>query len=359
MAGKAYNPRGFEPDAHERYLSPPEEVMETYRKSSILERWHQPVTYHQIQEYRRRGESHALGHYAYEMMYDIYAGIEDKLLEGAIDAHLHIYPDYVPRSIDIIDLAIDASRAKMHAIVCKDHFFTNVGQAWAAQRVVEEMVRRGELEHACQVFGTHILAWSHHPDQVHLIRKYPNLGAIFFYTMTGHGQAGPDLPIVDDNGELLPEVKDCIAAAAEYRICVMTGHKEYELVKPMVEFCHEVGARVLITHAGGGPYQPSFAGTVEQAKELAELGAYLEINANKWLPNMMWPLLDPNEIMDYIRAVGPEHCVADTDFGQVLVGHPVEGLRLFIRGMLHFGISEQEIKTMIQTNPARVLYLED
>ena len=96
------------------------------------------------------------------MMYDIYAGIEDKLVEGSIDTHLHIFPDYVPRDIDIIELAIEASKAKMDAIVCKDHFFTNVGQAWAAQWVVEQMVKKGELEKACKVFGTHILAWTYH-----------------------------------------------------------------------------------------------------------------------------------------------------------------------------------------------------
>lgn len=361
MECRGYNPKGWEPEAHERYSAPPPEVMELYRKIFRHRRTTESMTYKEIMEFRKRRESAALGHYVYEMMYDIYAGIEDNVFEGAIDTHLHIYPDYVPRSVDIIQLAINASKAKMDAVVCKDHFFTNVGQAWAAQWVVEDMVRRGELEHACKVFGTHILAWSHHPDQVQLIRKYPNLGAIYFYTMTGGQMSGPPLRIVDDNGELDSEVKECLDAAAEHKILIMTGHKTPDLIAPMVEYCHKVGGKILITHAGGEQHEPDMsgmAGTVEQAKKLARLGAYLEVGANKAIPNMMWPCVDPNTPFDYIRAVGPEHVVANTDFGQVTVQEPVEGFKLFVRMMIHYGFSEEEIKLMIHTNPAKLLGLE-
>ncbi len=360
MEGRAYNPKGWEPDAHETFFAPPEEVMEHYMKVFNSKDPHSMLTnYDQIQEFRRRGESHALGHYAYEQMYDIYAGIEDELLEGAIDSHLHIYPDYVPRALDIIQLAIEASQAKMRAVVCKDHFFTNVGQAWAAQWVVEERVRKGELEQACRVFGTHILAWSHHPDQVRLIRKYPNLGALFFYTFTGGVQAGPELKITDEKGKLMPDVKDCIRIAAENKIPIMTGHKTPAQVFPLVEYAHEVGAHILVTHAGGSMVPGGMAGTTEQAKELIKLGAYLEVGANKWLPSIIWPAVNPNCTMEFIKEVGAEYIVANTDFGQVLVCHPIDGFRLFIRGMLHWGISKEEIRAMIQTNPAKFMYLDE
>jgi len=360
MTGKAYNPEAEEPDIHERFFAPPKEVMELYKKMfSEDDPHHRRTTYREIQEWRKRGESHALGHYAYEQMYDIYAGIEDELLVGAIDSHLHIYPDYVPRACDIIELGINASRAGMRAVVCKDHFFSSVGQAWGAQRVIDEMKRREELDHACQILGTYILAWSHHPDQVHLISKYPNLGAIYFYTMTGGVQAGPELKIIDDNGELNSEVKECISLAAEYGICIMTGHKSPDLVLAMVKYANKVGARILVTHGSACSFGTGMCGLIEQAKELVKLGAYLEVGANKWMPSIIWPIVDPNIVMEFIKEIGAEHIVANTDYGQVLVCDPIEGFRLFIRGMLHWGITREEIKTMIQTNPAKVLYLEE
>jgi len=67
MGGTAYNPQGFEPDAHERFFAPPKEVIEHWRKAYDEHRKKsKPVTYDEVQEYRRRGESHALGHYAME-----------------------------------------------------------------------------------------------------------------------------------------------------------------------------------------------------------------------------------------------------------------------------------------------------
>jgi phosphoribosylcarboxyaminoimidazole (NCAIR) mutase len=94
-------------------------------------------------------------------------------------------------------------------------------------------------------------------------------------------QAGPELHIVDDKGKLLPDVKDCIRIAAENKIPIMTGHKTTDLVFPIVEYCQEVGAHVLVTHAGGSRVPAEMAGTVEQAKELIKMGAYLELCGNK------------------------------------------------------------------------------
>ena len=70
MTGKAYNPKGWEPDAHERYFAPPKEVMERYRELfSASDPHHNKTTYKEIQEWRKRGESHALGHYAVDAQY--------------------------------------------------------------------------------------------------------------------------------------------------------------------------------------------------------------------------------------------------------------------------------------------------
>ena len=359
MPGKAYNPKGFEPEVHERFDAPPPEAMEAYRKAWMEHRARRPsFTYEESQEYRRRGESHILGHYVYEQMFNIYYGIEDELIEGAWDTHLHIYPDYVPRCIDMIELAIDASKAKMAGLVCKDHFFSNVGAAWAAQWVAEDMVRRGELDYACQVLGTHILAWSHHPDQVNLGRKYPNLGAIFFSTMTAPGMKGVGPPIIDDKGKLMPDVKQCIQACAKYKVPIMTGHRTWDERFALAREAQEAGASMLMTHAGS-IHGVTVADAVKNGKELRKCGVYIEVNGNSMLPNMMWPQVNPNDVLDYLTEMGPDHIIFNTDFGQAMCHHPVEEFKLLVRMMIYFGIPNQDIKTMIQTNPAKYLYLED
>ena len=66
--------------------------------------------------------------YFYQMLKDnpemlkIYPGIENELLKGAIDCHIHAYPDFVHRSQNFIQIAIDASKAGMRALAFKDHW---------------------------------------------------------------------------------------------------------------------------------------------------------------------------------------------------------------------------------------------
>jgi len=67
--------------------------------------------------------------YFYQMLKDnpemlkIYPGIENELLQGAIDCHIHAYPDFVYRSQDMIQVALEASKAGMRAVAFKDHGF--------------------------------------------------------------------------------------------------------------------------------------------------------------------------------------------------------------------------------------------
>jgi len=92
---------------------------------------------------------------------------------------------------------------------------------------------------------------------------------------------------------------------------------------------------------------------------MAQLGIYLDFQANCFLPNMMHPAVNPNALMDIMRAVGPENnIVATTDFGQPTCESPVPAWKHFIRCMIHFGFTEDEIRLMVRTHPAKWLGLE-
>jgi hypothetical protein len=59
-----------------------------------------------------------------------------------------------------------------------------------------------------------------------------------------------------------------------------------------------------------------------------------------------------------VEAVGAERCIAASDFGQLLHVDALPGMRIFIRAMLAFGISEEALELMFKTNPARLLYMD-
>ena len=55
-----------------------------------------------------------------------------------------------------------------------------------------------------------------------------------------------------------------------------------------------------------------------------------------------------NEIKTWIKAVGEEHCILSTDFGQTLHPTPPEGFRMMVAYMIQFGLSEKEIEIKIK-----------
>jgi hypothetical protein len=64
------------------------------------------------------------------------------------------------------------------------------------------------------------------------------------------------------------------------------------------------------------------------------------------------------KIAEQIRELGARHCILATDFGVYTLPSPVEGLREFIACMLDLGISVEDIRTMIKSNPERLLDLD-
>src|ERR1043165_2788130 len=110
--------------------------------------------------------------YFYQMLKDnpemlkIYPGIENELLQGAIDCHIHAYPDFVHRSQDMIQIAIEASKCGMRAIAFKDHLNISATPAYLTQRHIDDMVARGELTHRVEVYGGVGMCFGMRPEYV-------------------------------------------------------------------------------------------------------------------------------------------------------------------------------------------------
>ena len=59
-----------------------------------------------------------------------------------------------------------------------------------------------------------------------------------------------------------------------------------------------------------------------------------------------------------IQQIAPERCIIGSDFGQVLHMDSIDGMRVFIRALLAFGIKPAEVKVMLQENPAKLMWLD-
>ncbi|MCL4487451.1 MAG: amidohydrolase [Chloroflexi bacterium] len=306
--------------------------------------------------------------YFYQMLKDtpamtkIYPGIENELLKGAIDGHIHAYPDFVHRSQDMIQIALDASKAGMRAIAFKDHWNVTGPAAYLTQRHIDHLVEKGELANRILVYGGIGTCFGMNPEYVRIGLQYPNTKMIWFPTFTslgyrrgaGHIDQG-GVRLVSEQGEVLPEVVAIMKMAVEKRVGIGFGHTDFTELLPLAKKAQELGVRAVLDH----PLLELNRLLVDEMKELATLGVLVGTYCQPMIPSLYQPVLDPVATVTTIKAVGAEHCLIGSDFGQVLHMDSIDGVRVFLRTLLAYGITAEEIRTMIQDNPAKLMWMDE
>lgn len=292
-------------------------------------------------------------------MAEIYPGIENDLIEGAIDHHIHAFPDFVSRTQDMIEVAIDAAKAKMRAVAFKDHYNITANAAYLTQRYIDSMVTNGELDHRVEIYGGIGLNFGMNVEAVRTALKYPNMKMIWFPTFNSAGyyrSCGKTggVATVDEEGNVLSEVVEIIKMAADKQVGIGFGHTDFFELLPLTKKARELGARVVLDH----PLLELNKLTLGEMKQLADAGAYVGAYCQPMIPSLYQAVQDPFETVDTIREVGAERCIVGSDFGQVLHVFSIEGVRIFIRALLAFGITPPEISVMIKDNPAKLLFLD-
>ena len=307
--------------------------------------------------------------YFYEMLKDnpeltaIRPGVEDDLLVGAIDHHIHAYPDFVPRSQDMLQIAVEASRAKMRAIAFKDHWNITAGAAYLVQRQIDEMVLDGRLAHRVEVYGGLGLNLGINPEAVRVGLQYPNFACIWLPTFKSYGWArsagmNPSedeyVRLVDAAGNVLPAVRVVLEMAAEKGVAVALGHTDFEELLPLATMAASLGVRTVLDH----PLLELNKLLIEEMEQLAALGTYVGTYCQPMIPSLYQPVADPMETVEVIRRIGAARCVSGSDFGQVLHLDAIDGMRVFVRALLGFGVPSEAIRTILCDNPAKLLGLD-
>ena len=95
--------------------------------------------------------------------------------------------------------------------------------------------------------------------------------------------------------------------------------------------------------------------TIEDMKSLATKGAYVEHSVHAMMP--LTYRQNPEQLLESVRAIGPEHCIISSDFGQDFHPMPAEGLRMGVATLLNVGLEEVEAGIMVRENPSRLLGL--
>jgi len=293
-----------------------------------------------------------------------------ELLRGAIDVHVHTNPHLLPQNIaqDVVALAAQAKEAGMRALAIKDVGVPTTGAAYVVTR----------LGPGIPVYGSYVMNLANgglNPRGVQVALTHGD-GAKIIYFPTGDTlnhvryrkrfYAGINLPLPEEqavtamkDGRLVPEVREIIALVKEHDASLATAHLSAAESHDVVREARNQGLRrIIVSHA-----KWAMTGlTLEDLKDFAGQGCLVELEASLMMPIMYFvhgeAPADPRDIAATMRAVGPEHCLMDSDLGQLYSPLPVEGLRTYVAMLLKCGLSAKEIEVMLHRNPARILGLE-
>lgn len=283
---------------------------------------------------------------------------------GVIDMHVHSHPDVFGRNMDDIDVAQLAKARGMRGIVLKNHVSETASRAALMMKVVPGI----------EVFGGIVLnkaVGGVNPDAVEWMhRVYGGRGKVVWlptFEADKHVKtlSRPDAVglVVAPNGQVTPEMEAILTIIARENLVLATGHVHPEEIIAVVKRARELGVNnIVITH--GLTNVPGL--TMAQAKQVAEMGAVIEVcflqflaGPNAPLPFLThWTQVSARHVAQAAKELGAKSLLISSDLGQTgNMVHP-DGIETAIAAMKREGISDADIDTMLRKNPAKLLGLD-
>lgn len=278
--------------------------------------------------------------------------MDQTMLRGVYDLHVHTSPDVTPRKCDDFTLAQRLRAAEMAGCVIKNHFADTAGRAAVLASQFPELDVAGGVVLNRSVGGINPQAVERTAQLGGKMLWFPTMEARE-YQRYRRGDDGSDLSpfltVFDEEGKLIPQVYEVLEVAARCNMVVGTGHLSAREGMAVVRAAREQGVKhVVLTHADN----PANQYALEEQQQAAALGAVIE----HCYFTTYYQRTPAQEIARQIRAVGCESVVLSTDFGQVNSPYSDEGMLAYMQCLLECGISEEELVQMTHSNPYHLLH---
>jgi Family of unknown function (DUF6282) len=286
-----------------------------------------------------------------------------RFLHGAIDLHFHMDPptDIAPGGV--IDQVRHARQLGMRGLLFKSHGESTAILAYHLGLEMPDMTLLGGIVLNQPIGGINLAA----VERLAALRGHPGR-VVWMPTEDSEAQEKmtaqrfPDKRlrppvVVSKNGELLPAVKEVIAFIGQHDLTLATGHLGAEDALRVLREGRKQGVKHMIA-----THPMDFGGkmTLDQMQQAAQTGALLEFDFRH---------LVPAGGAEVIRTLGVEHCFISEFWTYTLPGPPsdtpfkpieyagLEAVGRFVDEMHAKGFTDQELDTLVKTNPARVLGL--
>ncbi len=285
----------------------------------------------------------------------------DPLLAGVCDIHIHCLPDTRARCIDELTLARQAKVAGYRALMYKSNDWSCHDRAYLIRQALPEF----------EVFGS-LCMNRVHGDKVNVFaaeQAIKTTGSlcrcIWMPTLAAAYQhqcdklPGPGIPVLDPQGNVLPEVVRVMELCAEADIIFASGHSAPQESLILARKAKEIGVKkFVVTHVNSLIWKL----TRDQILQAVDLGAFVEYCylPRLWGPGSGNPQFERQSheaFLTYVRTI-PERSFISTDLGQQGNPNPITGMRTCIRELSGAEISQRDIDLLVRTNPAHLIGLD-
>ncbi|MGW3472365.1 DUF6282 family protein [Saccharopolyspora sp. NPDC000995] len=287
----------------------------------------------------------------------------DDLLQGAVDLHVHPAPSPFPRELSLLDAVTQADEAGFKGLIVKSHHHSMVTDVLAVSDAVGGFpipVHSGVALNN-QVGGIN-------PYAVELAL---NLGGriVWFPTISSgrhicvHNEelkfprtAKPfrkdtSTRVLDDDGEVLPEVRDVLGLIKEADAILSGGHMGVDELDAVIRAAYDQGIRkIIVSH-------PNFVigADPQRCRSWADLGVKFEHELCMYDNRSSFYHWELDVLLDYAKVLGIDSTMIGSDLGQAGNPFPVDAYRKIVRGLLDAGVDKADIRTMISINPGELL----
>ncbi|HEY3115970.1 MAG TPA: DUF6282 family protein [Chloroflexota bacterium] len=301
-------------------------------------------------------------------------------IPGALDLHVHAQPG----TEDPLDIAKAASQAQMGGVVFKNlpggkprsevvrETVEQLGRWAEAERVepincffgvqtdpqyggldVEHV--RAAVDEGARVIWFPVISSAHNIHRVgapsrFLPKGFTEESVVWPLPWDEARRAGQYL-LDDDDATLKPVASEILRLAADRGVAVSFAHSSKPEMEALAEECSRIGyTQAFIDH----PYGPQVGLELDDLSPFAQAGIHFNFTYDEISPLLG---VDPQVMMDTIRAIGPDHFTLSSDGGNPLLPGAVPALDTLVRYARAYGIGDDDVHQMTVVNPRKVLGL--
>jgi len=285
------------------------------------------------------------------------------IVKQAIDIHVHIGPEIIPRKYTIEQL-IKEEQGKIGGFVLKNHFYPTT-----------PFIRKVKPSDKLRLFGSIVLnsaVGGLNPEAIYaanlianspIMVWFPTIHAENFLKQSKYeiapewvkkkgfqARLARDVKsvVVTKNKKLTQEAIYVLRVIKKCNGVLATGHISWEESMILINKAIKMGIpKIVVTH----PIYQKISMPINIQKDLAQKGCFIEQSYSMYFIDK----ISIPKIVNQIKKVGSNSVILSSDVGQTFGPSPSEALLKFSTLLNKRGMQNNELFTMMVTNPKKLL----